>query len=244
MRRALLALGGVIIVIIVIVLIRTLTVTSRQMVVEPVADITVDAEIAATRLAQALTYRTISHQDPTRFDPQPFRAFHRFLADTYTIVHRTLKREVVGGYSLLYTWPGTDPALKPIVLLAHMDVVPVDPGTEADWLQPPFSGAVADGYVWGRGAIDDKASLVAILEAVEALVGEGFRPRRTLYLAFGHDEEIGGAGAAAMVELLKESGVQAHYILDEGRSITEGELPGVVGPVAQIGIAEKGYMTV
>ena len=244
MRRLFTAAAVLIVLVAAVVLVRTLTLSSRQLDVVPVAGMEVDESAAAARLGQALTYRTISHQNPAEFDPAPFVAFRHHLAQTYPGVHRVMQLQVVAGYSLLYTWQGSEPEEAPIILLAHSDVVPVDPGTEADWIQPPFSGAVADGFIWGRGAIDDKASLVAILEAVEALVGAGFRPRRSLYLAFGHDEEIGGDGARAMVELLRQRNVRALYILDEGRSISEGELPGIEGPVAQIGIAEKGYMTV
>ena len=123
---------------------------------------------------------------------------------------------MVANYSLLYKWPGQDEHLKPLLLLAHMDVVPVEPGTEGAWTQPAFEGRIADGYVWGRGAIDDKAAVVGILEAVEQLLREGYQPRRTIYLAFGHDEELGGpAGAPALAALLDSRGVTPEYVLDD-----------------------------
>jgi carboxypeptidase PM20D1 len=159
-------------------------------------------------------------------------------------VHATLTREIVNDYSLLYTWKGTDTNLKPILLLAHMDVVPVDSGTENKWTHPPFAGRISDGYIWGRGTMDDKVSVLGILEAVEELLEGGFQPRRTVYLAFGHDEEVGGKqGAAKIATLLKSRGVELEYTLDEGYAITDGILPGIVAPVAMIGIAEKGYLT-
>jgi carboxypeptidase PM20D1 len=150
---------------------------------------------------------------------------------------------VIGGYSLLYTWPGSDPALPAIVLLAHLDVVPAE-GT-ASWTHPPFGGAIADGFVWGRGALDDKVAAVMELEAVEHLVASGFRPRRTIVLGFGHDEEIGGhEGAAKIAALLEERKVRAELVLDEGLAITQGILDGVDAPIALIGVAEKGYANV
>jgi carboxypeptidase PM20D1 len=145
---------------------------------------------------------------------------------------------------LLYRWEGSDPAAKPIALLAHQDVVPIAPKTEADWQQPPFDGVVADGFVWGRGSWDDKGNLYAIMEAAEAMAKQGFRPKRTIYFAFGHDEEVSGLrGAKAIVELLASRGVKLEFVLDEGLLITEGIMPGLTKPAALIGIAEKGYAT-
>src|SRR5262249_35711364 len=129
--------------------------------------------------------------------------------------------------------------------LAHQDVVPVEPGTEGSWAHPPFDGTIADGFVWGRGALDDKESLVGLFEAVESLLGEGFRPRRTIYLASGFDEEVGGgAGAGAIAALLRDRGVRFEWVLDEGRAVVEGVVPQVEKPVAAIGVAEKGFVSV
>jgi carboxypeptidase PM20D1 len=160
-------------------------------------------------------------------------------------VHESLTREVVGDLSLLYTWEGTEPDLDPVVFMGHMDVVPVIPGTEEDWTYDPFGGVVADGYVWGRGAMDDKVSVVSVLEAVELLLNEGYRPRRTIYLAFGHDEEVGGPrGARAIAELLSSRGAEPYaFVLDEGGTMADGLVPGVDELVALVGIAEKGYVS-
>ncbi len=245
MKKILGALGAVVILILIVILIRTFTFASRQVIVAPVTGISVDNETVEAHLCQAITYRTISHQDSASFDPQPFQALNRLLEETYPAVHQTLTKEVVSDYSLLYTWEGSDPFLEPIILLAHSDVVPVDPETVKDWAQPPYSGAIEGGYIWGRGAIDDKASLIGIMEAVEHLINDNFQPRKTIYLAFGHDEEIGGrAGAVKISRLLEERGIRAEYVLDEGLIITQGIVPGVDSPVATIGIAEKGYLTV
>jgi len=203
-----------------------------------------DRAAYAARLARAIRFRTVSHPDPGRADPEPFLAFHGFLAETFPRTHRRLTREVVAGLSLLYTWEGSDPPARPLVLTAHMDVVPVEPGTEASWRHPPFDGAVADGFVWGRGTMDCKGILMAILQAVEELLAAGFRPRRTVYLGFGHDEEVGGRGGALEIaSLLAARGVGAEFVLDEGGAVVTGGVPGVRRPLATVGIAEKGYLS-
>lgn len=205
---------------------------------EPVA---VDADAAAAHLALALQCRTISHMDRTRIDGAEFQRLHAIVQASFPKVHERLQRDVVNGLSLLYTWPGSDTSLKPVLLLAHMDVVAADE-SGGGWMQPPFGGVCADGCIWGRGTLDDKGSMFAILEAAEALLAAGFAPRRTVYLAFGHDEEIGGAeGAAHIAALLRERGVQAECSLDEGLVITTGIVPGVRAPLALVALAEKGY---
>jgi len=202
-------------------------------------------EPALAHLSDAVRFRTVSHPDRERVDPEPFRAFHGFLEKTFPRIHRRLKKEVVGGLSLLYTWEGEEPREKPLVLAAHMDVVPVEPGTEEGWQYPPFEGCVAEGYVWGRGTMDCKGILMAVLEAVEQLLAEGFSPRRTVYLAFGHDEEVGGhEGAARTAALLASRGVRAELVLDEGGAVVMEGLPGIRRPFVPLGIAEKGYLAV
>ena len=212
--------------------------------VPPPADLAIDGEAAAQRLAAALRFRTVSHGPEAPVEADALVGLHAFLAEAFPKVHATLTREIVNGHSLLYTWTGGDAALKPILLSAHMDVVPVEPGTEADWTHPPFAGAVADGFVWGRGAMDMKSSLMGILEGVEYLLNRGMAPRRTVYLAFGHDEEVGGAnGTAKIAGLLAERGVRLDFTLDEGLVIAEGIVPGVSRPAALIGLAEKGKVS-
>jgi carboxypeptidase PM20D1 len=201
--------------------------------------------VAATHLAQAIRFPTVAHEDPALFDAEAFAALHDWLAQTYPATHASLEREVVGDASLLYTWTGRDPSLPHLVLMGHMDVVPVDPGTEGDWTHAPFEGVMDDGFVWGRGALDDKVSVVAIMEAVEALVTEDFAPARTVHLAFGHDEERGGLeGARLVAEALEERGMgRAALVVDEGGTLTQGFLPGVEEPVALVGVAEKGFLS-
>jgi carboxypeptidase PM20D1 len=244
MRRALGVVVVAVLLLAVTMVARALLLQSRQIEVPPAQTIEVDERAAAARLSEVLKLRTISHQEAQDFDGAPFLALHAYLERTYPRVHRGLAREVVSDYSLLYRWPGSDPALAPILLMSHLDVVPVEPGTESAWTYPPFAGVIAEGYVWGRGALDNKASTTAPLEAIEALLAEGFAPRRTVYLGFGHDEEIGGRqGAASIGALLRERGVRLAYTVDEGMAILEGALPGIEAPVALIGVAEKGYVS-
>jgi len=213
-------------------------------VAAPVAPLALDADAAVRRLAEALRIPTVSYEDRARIDPGALDAFVGLLQSSFPLVHKALKREGVGK-SLLFTWAGRDAAAAPIILTAHMDVVPVEPGTEGKWTHPPFAGIVADGIVWGRGARDDKSSVLALLEAAELLLAEGFQPPRTVYLAFGHDEEIGGQqGAKKIAEILRGRNVKAEFLLDEGSAVLEGIVPGVARPVAAINAAEKGYFTV
>jgi carboxypeptidase PM20D1 len=217
---------------------------SRQLVVPAAAAIAVDETAAAERLAGAVRLRTISYETPSDASRAEFVKLHAYLERTFPRAHAVLQREVVGGASLLYTWPGRDRNAKPILLMAHQDVVPVAPGTEASWHAAPFAGAIRDGFVWGRGTWDDKGALMAILEAVELLAAQGHEPQRTIYLAFGHDEESGrGEGASAVAALLAARGVRLDFVLDEGMVITDGIIAGLHAPAALIGLAEKGWVT-
>ncbi len=198
-----------------------------------------DEVALAERLAQGLRLRTISVTGQDAMEE-----FATLLRTLYPRVHEALRLERVNGHSLLYTWAGADPALKPALFAAHMDVVPIEPGTEADWTQPPFAGAIADGYIWGRGALDNKSGLMGLMEACERLLADGYAPDRTLYLAFGHDEEVGGGdGAAQIAALLRQRGVELAFSLDEGSALLRGIIAGVKPPVAAIMAAEKGYVS-
>jgi len=243
MKRLALALLAVVLAVVCVLVIRTASFTSRQAPAAAGDPIQLDDSAAVERFAHALRFRTISFGDsgPPRAALLSMRAY---IDSAFPRVHASVPREVVNDYALLYTWRGTDTTLPPVVLMAHMDVVPVEPGTEGRWTHPPFDGAVAEGYIWGRGAIDDKVGVLAELEAVEHLLGTGFRPTRTMYLAFGHDEEVAGNGAEAVARLLRSRGVSPALVLDEGGAVTRGLVPGVPGAVALIGIAEKGYVSV
>ncbi len=221
---------------------RTWQVRGSVAAVEPKPGVPVDAQAAARRLSAAVQLRTL--WTPTDEHAAEFDALHQQLQQDYVAAHKALKRQTFGKHALLYTWPGRNPKAQPIALMAHQDVVPVAPGTEAQWQWPPFSGAVEGGFVWGRGAWDNKGSLMAIMEAAELLAASGFQPEQTIYFAFGADEEVGGEdGAQRMASALRQQGVKLRFVLDEGMLITHGLVPGMQQPVALIGMAEKGYMT-
>lgn len=198
----------------------------------------------AERLSKAVQFQTISYDDRSKFNKKVFRDFQKFLERSFPNVHAALKKEIIGDYSLLYTWKGRDDKGLPVLLAAHMDVVPAESEQGKNWTYPPFQGRIADGFVWGRGTLDDKVSVLGMLEAAEKLIREGFVPHRTIYIAFGHDEEIGGQqGAVKIAGLLNARGIKLDYVLDEGLTITEGMVANVSKPVAMIGIAEKGCLS-
>lgn len=245
LKRVLLFVLAAVLLLAAAVAVNTLRQGSRQLDVAAAPPLAVDQPSVADKLAGAIRFQTVSsHGDPS-LNAAEFQKLHAHLQQRFPLVHARLKREVVGDLTLLYTWPGSDANAKPIAFLAHQDVVPIAPGTEPNWQAAPFSGERKDGYVWGRGAWDDKANLVAQLEAVEMLLASGFQPRQTVYLVFGADEEVGGLrGAAQVVKLLQERKVRLDFVIDEGLLITEGVMPGLKQPAALIGIAEKGYLSV
>ncbi len=205
---------------------------------------TVDTSAAIARMAGAIRFPTVSYGTGAPIDTAAYLDLHGYLQRSFPLVHGALTRELVAGASLLYTWPGVDPMAEPVVLMGHIDVVPVPEESREAWTHAPFAGVIADGFVWGRGAIDDKATVLSILEAAESLLRDGYTPPRTVYFAFGHDEEVGGRyGARAMVELLVGRGVRPALVLDEGGFLTEGAIPVVPGRAAIVGIAEKGYLS-
>ena len=200
------------------------------------------AEEAVKRFSGALTFPTVSYVDTSRVDYDAFRRLHAYLRASYPHVAERALWEVI-GHSLLITLPGSDPALEPALFMAHQDVVPIVPGTEGNWRHDPFSGDVEGGYVWGRGAMDIKQMLVAELESAEYLLARGAAFRRTVYLAFGEDEETVSHGAMAIVKTLKERGVRLAFVLDEGAGdVIDAADWGAPGQLTcSIGLYEKGY---
>lgn len=226
------------------ILLKTLLFAKSQKMVEPGEREEFLPNILAEHLSTAVQCKTISQQNPENVNQQTFLQLRLVLQKFYPRVHRTLEKIELGTDSLFFRWQGSNPDLDPIVLTGHIDVVPVDPATESSWQHPPFSGAIDSGFVWGRGTIDDKSSVITLLEAVEHLIGNGFKPVRTIFLAFGHDEESASLhGAPMMAGWLQEHGITPALVMDEGGQIMQQILEGVKTPLAMIGIGEKGYLT-
>ncbi len=198
---------------------------------------------APEALSGALMFETISHKKEM-LDVDAFKGMKAYLDSVFPLVDSLLSLKAINTHSLLYHWPGKAQDREAVVLMAHMDVVPVEYATRGEWVEPPFSGNLRDGYIYGRGALDDKGSYVSILNAVHLLLEKGHQPESDVYLCFGHDEEIGGdEGAAEVVAYLKKQGIRARLVLDEGGLLTQNIVPGISRPVALVGISEKGYVS-
>jgi carboxypeptidase PM20D1 len=243
MKRAIIISSVALAIFMSVLLIRTELLNQQRLNIDRVSYTGLDVHVVSDHLAQVIRFPTISSPD-INFPQEAFRGLHAFIAQAFPKVHHTLSKEIIGDHNLLFTWQGHEARLKPVLFMAHMDVVPVETGTEASWSHPPFSGDIADGYIWGRGAMDDKFRVMAMLDAVELLIKEGFTPRRTLMFAFGYDEEIGGLnGASKIASLLDGRGLKFESIFDEGGAIlNQGIFPRISKPIAMIGIAEKGYL--
>ena len=201
-------------------------------------------DVSVQRLSHALQFKTISYENVDLVNKSEFLKFHSFIEKAFPYVHKELIKETINDLGILFRWEGTENNQDSILLMAHMDVVPVEKDTENEWCFEPFSGKVSNGYIWGRGALDMKSQLMGILEAVEELIIKGFKPRKTIYLAFGHDEEVGGyLGNAQMASYLEAKGIKLSMVLDEGGFIIKKAIAGMSCPAALIGIAEKGMTT-
>ena len=244
MKKAGITIGAVVLTVIILMAFRAASLGGSQNGAEAMTDFSAyNAQEIAARLGEAIRFETVSEDGDWAPDEAAFSGFAEFLEQTYPAAHQAISRERIGGHSLMYKWPGRGGG-KPIGFLAHIDVVPVEQGTENEWTRPPFSGEIFDGKVWGRGALDNKSQIISMLEAADRLAQEGFRPERDIYFLFGHDEEVGGdAGAGAMAALLNERGVELAWTMDEGSGLASGIVPGVEKPVALISTAEKGSVT-
>jgi len=205
----------------------------------------VNRDLVVKHFQKAIQIATVSKDYPAPVTPAPFLAFHQHLADSFPAIHASASLTTVNDYSLVYKFEGTQKNLKPVLFMGHMDVVPVDDETLGKWTHAPFEGIIADGEIWGRGAIDDKSTVMALMEAMELSLKQGKQPKRTLYFAFGHDEEIGGSqGAKKIAEYFQQQGVNFEFVLDEGGLILDGVIEAVDQPVAIIGVAEKGFVNI
>lgn len=232
-------LGLLFVLLVVVIAYNTIRYTPPENAEAEAYELGVSAADAGRILSRAVQFKTVS-TDLTHPD---FGEFLTFLEATYPEVHKAMERVVLEPKTPLYKWTGSDKSLAPILLAAHYDVVPVAPGSLDQWKYPPFAGKLADGFVWGRGTLDNKGALIALMSAAEHLVSNGFTPKRTIYLSFDGDEEIGGTGAEAVTKYLIDKGVKLAWMLDEGSFVLDDIIPGLDVPVASINLSEKGYTT-
>ncbi|MGB4772398.1 MAG: M20/M25/M40 family metallo-hydrolase [Chitinophagaceae bacterium] len=209
------------------------------------AVITGVSDSVAQHLSTAIQIKTVSFGDTLAIDTAEFLKFRAFMETTYPVMHAKLPMMSFNEFSYVFTWKGKDTVSKPIVLMAHLDVVPVEAIAEKKWTVPSFSGAIKGDTVWGRGAVDDKASAICIMEATEQLLKEGWVPDRTIYICFGHDEEISGKrGANVIAKWFSDNNIHPELVVDEGGMIDTENMPELKRPIALIGVGEKGYVNV
>ncbi len=198
---------------------------------------------AVAKLQTLVRIPTVSHRDTSHVDTAAFDLFVSELARLFPLLHEHLDLTRVSTHGLLFHWHGAA-SERPVVLMAHLDVVPV----EGTWQHDAFGGDLVDHggeqVIWGRGTLDDKGCLVGICEAVEELLGEGFQPAQDVWLSFGCDEEVMGTAAREAVEELRRRGVRPWFVLDEGGAIASEAFPGVSAPVGVVGVTEKGATSI
>ena len=193
-KYALLIIG----ILILVVLTKTFLTKSRQVQVETVPSAPVDSN-ATKHLVTAIQIPTISYDQENEIDRNAFLKFIAFVKNTYPNIAGILNFQIINQYSLLIEWNGKNDSLKPIILMGHYDVVPIEEASSKQWEYPAFSGTIHNGYIHGRGTLDDKVAVISILESVERLLKKGFVPDRSIIMAFGHDEELGGNNGAKMI---------------------------------------------
>ncbi len=243
MLKKIMTVTGIgLLVVIGVITVRTASFTPEPLPAVKPVELTVDVARVSQHLSEAIRFQTISYDNSAKRDKERFVGFIQWVGQTYPLLQQ-LELTTVNELTLLYRWKGKDPQRPAILLSAHYDVVPVTPGTEKLWQQSPFSGAIADGFVWGRGAMDDKGAAVTMLEAVSLLLQQGYQPPHDVYLALTHDEEIGSQeGAAAVTALLQQQQIRLAWSLDEGSFVLRQMVPGVQADVASINVAEKGFL--
>ncbi|HLP19744.1 MAG TPA: M20/M25/M40 family metallo-hydrolase, partial [Chitinophagales bacterium] len=245
MKKVLLLVLVLVVALVAVLFVKTSAYKSKQ-IVQPDGkrlEVAID-DTAVKHLSDAIKINTVSFDDTAIVNQAGFDSFFTFLKTEYAGVFGAVEDTIINQRSLLLKWKGKNETTSPVILYAHLDVVPIEESTKEKWTHNPFAGDVADGFIWGRGALDDKGSVIAIFEALKKLQARGFAPERTVYLAFGSDEEIGGLkGAAAIAAHLKAQNVHLEFYMDEGGMVSEGLVPNIKRPVALIGTAEKGYIT-
>lgn len=233
----------IIIVVLVGVLLYNTIVLNTALEAHKTVEIPANIDSSAVHLSQAIQIKTVSYGDTLPIDTTEFLKFRKFLETSYPLVHSKLTRQIFNEFSYVYKWVGKDTTIAPYVLMGHTDVVPVEAIAESKWTVPSFSGTIKNDTIWGRGAVDDKVAVIAIMESVEQLLSQNFTPNRTIYLCFGHDEEVSGKrGAKIFSAWFKDNNIKPALVLDEGGQIDQQHFKRLNKPVAVIGTNEKGYV--
>jgi len=200
-------------------------------------------EKAIDHMSAAIQLKTETPNDDYQFDTATFMRYRSFLETTYPLIHKNLPRTTIDSFNYIYEWKGSDTSILPMVLMAHYDVVPVEESAIKLWHAKPYGGEIKENYIWGRGVLDDKSSMISILEATEAQLSKGFKPKQTILLCFGADEESSGKGATAVVKYFKSLNKRFDLVVDEGGEISTEDNKSIKAPIASIGVGEKGYVT-
>lgn len=200
-------------------------------------------EKAIDHMSAAIQLKTETPNDDYQFDTATFMRYRSFLETTYPLIHKNLPRTTIDSFNYIYEWKGSDTSILPMVLMAHYDVVPVEESAIKLWHAKPYGGEIKENYIWGRGVLDDKSSMISILEAAESQLAKGFQPKQTILLCFGADEESSGKGATAVVKYFKSLNKKFDLVVDEGGEISTEDNKSIKAPIASIGVGEKGYVT-
>ena len=231
---------GMFIVFVVVLLVRAATFKPTLIPEKEFGPVSVNREKIVQDMVAMIQCKTISNRDEALVDFGEYEKYYGVLEKSFPLIHEKCSLERIGRTGLLYFLEGRSHE-KPVVCMAHYDVVPVE---ESGWDKLAFDGIVENGEIWGRGTLDTKGTMCGVMEALEQLLEEGFVPARDLYLSFSGDEEIGGESCPAIVSYLERKGIKPALVLDEGGAVVENVFPGVNGESAMIGICEKGYMDV
>lgn len=221
-----------------VLIIRAIMFKPKEETFEQTDAVDIDNQAVIERFRTLLKHKTVSNLNPELMDMKVFKAFKDSLVELYPKIHETCERKFIGHTGILYKWTGKSSG-KPVVLMSHYDVVPAE---ENQWDKPPFEAIMDDEYIWARGTLDTKCSLLSVMESVEHLINEGYTPENDIYMSFGGDEEVNGASAMEIVKYLKDQNIRPDLVLDEGGVVLEGVFPGVDKPTALIGVGEKGYL--
>lgn len=235
---------GVILIIIVVICVYRLATVKSPFDVEgkTYTDLKVDKERIASKLQKAIAQKTITSIDPDLLDHEVYDEYLKMLEESFPNVFAKCSKHIINKYSIVLHYELENSSAKPILLTSHIDVVPVEEGTEGEWKYPPFDGVIAEDYLWGRGTLDTKTTGISALEGLETILENGEKPSRSIVIALGHDEEVGGKnGAISICNYFISKGMEFEFLMDEGGVVGTDVLSGVDKPMATIGIAEKGY---